>query len=148
MLFRILDNLREKPEPVRKQAAFLFSSAIFVVILLVWIVVPGKFGDKGNEEASDATSPFSIFKEQGKVIYESASEQVSTARDAFSGATLPAAAVLLPSEDTVDSGNATSDAHVSETATDPDLFGDSILDGEAPRGEQYTAGTTTGTLPQ
>ena len=117
MIFRMLDNLREKPDHVRQQVAFGATTVIMSGIILIWIVtLPDRF--QGSiEEKEKSISPFSVLAEQGKVFYDSATDNASSAQNVLYGEILPAAAVL--------SSGSTTPPVSEEKAVSPDLLGDS-----------------------
>lgn len=66
MIFKILDNVREKPEPVRRQIVFILTVCVMFVIISVWFgTLPDRLSQTA-EETTDTASPFSVIAEQGK----------------------------------------------------------------------------------
>ncbi len=117
MIFRTLDQLREKPEHVRRQIAFGATAVIMCGVIFIWVVtLPERFSQTA-EETKKSISPFSVLAEQGKVFYDSATDSVSSARNVLNSEILPAAAVLS-------SGSTTPPVSEEEILV-PDLSGDS-----------------------
>ena len=119
MIFRILDNLRKKPEPVRRQVVAVLTVGMMAIIISVWAsTLSERFsGTIGEKKEKGNASPFSIFAEQGKIFYDSATDGVSAARGVLDNDVLPAAAVLS-------SGSTTPPVSDGEIIA-PDLSGDS-----------------------
>lgn len=117
MIFKILDRLREKPEPVRRQVAVLLTLVLMSGVVFLWMAtLPGRF-ENTTQEAEKNISPFSVLMEQGKVFYDSATDGVSAARDVIQSDVLPAAALL--------SSGSTTTPIFEEEVISPDLSGDS-----------------------
>lgn len=90
----MLDNLRAKPESVRRQVAVIATITITGVIGSFWIGgLPERFSGSVKGDGSDI-SPFAVLKEQGKVLYDSTSDGVSAAKNILGGEMLPAVVAL------------------------------------------------------
>ncbi len=80
MLFRTLDNLREKPKAVRQRIAFLTAISFTLVIGGVWtLTLPARFADETLAQ-SEGTKPFagmfSGFRDQFSALRQQASAVV------------------------------------------------------------------------
>ena len=80
MLFRTLDNLREKPKAVRQRIAFLTAISFTLVIGGIWtLTLPARFADETLAQ-SEGTKPFagmfSGFREQFSALRQQASAVV------------------------------------------------------------------------
>ncbi|MEK7065756.1 MAG: hypothetical protein AAB938_00185 [Patescibacteria group bacterium] len=117
MIFKLLDNVREKPESVRRHVAVFSTALIMGIIVLVWVsTLPDRLL-RATEDGDENTSPFSVLAEQGKVFYDSATDGVSAARQILDGTDLPAAAILFQENLSPVTNN--------EDVIIPDLLGDS-----------------------
>lgn len=90
MIFRMLDNLREKPEPVRRQIAFVLVGCVMFIIVSVWFgTLPDRFSQTAQEtgEAKDATSPFFVIAEQGKGFVGDIASGIAQIKNTFSADT-------------------------------------------------------------
>lgn len=107
MIFKILDNVREKPEPVRRQIVFILTVCIMFVIVSVWFgTLPDRLSQTA-EETKDTASPFSVIAEQGKGFVGDITDGIAQIKNTFpTGTDIPkedlsaTAALSLPNEDT------------------------------------------------
>lgn len=117
MIFRILDNVRTKPEPVRRQLAVLSVCVIMFVIILIWVVTLPERLSGVVAETKESVSPMSVIVEQSKDFYVGISNDVLDIKDALNdNYALPAATILSEG----------GDEDVMDLA--PDLLGDVIFD--------------------
>jgi len=73
MLFKIIDNIRAKPEHIRRNIAFLTAGIISFVIFAVWFSGLSARLSGAPEAESSGPSPFSVIVEQGKAVFTSLS---------------------------------------------------------------------------
>jgi len=64
-----LDNLRKKPEHIRRRFALTASGAITVVIIVVWLTTLG--GVTQKEEKVVGETPFQTFKQEVASVFSS-----------------------------------------------------------------------------
>ena len=91
MLFQFLDNLRQKPKPVRNQYAFGFALCSTVIIAGVWsLSLPSRFASLGNTAAvgsateAASTAPFAgLFNQLKEQFAREGGEPVLMTQDEF-----------------------------------------------------------------
>jgi len=135
MIFKMLDNVRKKPESARRRVAFIATAIIMSGVVLLWIgTLPSRFSDTA-EETENNISPFSVLVEQGRVFYDSATDGVSAVRDGLNAKNLPAAIIFSGGE----MATSTSDTGVIT----PDPLGDLPFFYESTEKTDTSRATTT-----
>lgn len=102
MLFRTLDNLREKPKAVRQRIAFLTAISFTLVIGGIWtLTLPARFADETLAQ-SEGTKPFagmfSGFRDQFSALRQQASAVVG----AVSSTTATTTTTVATTSDMID----------------------------------------------
>ncbi|MEK7134380.1 MAG: hypothetical protein AAB805_00940 [Patescibacteria group bacterium] len=140
MIFRLLDHLRKKSESVRRQIVAVVTVIIMFIIVSVWVSTLSErlSGIVDGTMEKESISPFSIFAEQGKVFYESATDSAAAAREILNGEALPAAAIFSPQDI-----SSTTEGQRAIIPGASDTEAQSV--GEHPA--QNMSGTTTGIAP-
>jgi hypothetical protein len=83
MLFRTLDNLRQKPKAVRQRVAFLTALSFTLLVGGVWtLTLPARFSGSETLAQSEGTKPFAGlwtgFRDQFSTLRQQAGVIVST----------------------------------------------------------------------
>ncbi len=155
MLFQFLDNLRQKPKPVRNQYAFGFALCSTVIIAGVWsLSLPSRFASLGNTAAvgsateAASTAPFAGLFNQLKEQFAGAKEVMQQLPGAT---TTPATAANTVSTSTQSDTEAALNMQINEenktalqassSATDAEYQGDTA----APDHQTIMIATTTAT---
>lgn len=73
---KIIENIRQKPEPVRRQIIFVVSLVLTGLIVLFWVfTLPYRFGGTGDK-LKQSLKPFELLKDNISGTIEGISDQV------------------------------------------------------------------------
>ena len=94
MLFRTLDNLRQKPKAVRQRVAFLTAASFTLLVGGIWtLTLPAKFTSSELLAQSEGTKPFAGlwtgFRDQFSNLRQQAGAIVSTMPTSTPATTTP-----------------------------------------------------------
>lgn len=94
MLFRTLDNLRQKPKAVRQRVAFLTAASFTLLVGGIWtLTLPAKFTSSELLAQSEGTKPFAGlwtgFRDQFSNLRQQAGAIVSTMPTSTAATTTP-----------------------------------------------------------
>ncbi len=98
MLFRTLDNLRQKPKAVRQRVAFLTAASFTLILGGIWsLTLPAKFSSSEILAQSEGTRPFAG-------LWTGVRDQFSNLRQQASaiGTTMPTSTPATTSPEMID----------------------------------------------